>query len=698
MGDLLLAIMLGGGLFAGFWYLTHREKETAPQAPASPDRPSGVFGDGGFAYHTEMDMRDILARNFDAERAMKGIYLQQFIGQYGWESGLSLFAFAPAPDGQNLWTVEDVSRHFGIWCDPSAPWMTTRNEYRNPFHLTYRGEAHGLTIASTRSGKGTGSIIPTLLMTGESFFVLDVKGENWSVTVKNRMMNGYKVRLLNPFQKWRKELGFTPQQSTVQFNPLARLDPDDDRFGEVVHGLAQALIHEKGNKDDDHFVDRARDLVACLLAFVATDKTEIANGTNNIPRIREIMAQSINDFCDFMAGIAEVSDVLIVRNSAKAFAPDKPSEAREVQSIISTAAGRLQFLDNPLINYFLSGNDFDFSELRHNRTGVYFIMSPEQLISYPNLARIVVQSCMNALWRDVKSDDSSVLVVLDEVYQLGKLDIIKKAYGVMAGYKVRLWSIFQDLPQFQKVYGEDWETVIGGAGFIHLLGVNDMTTAEYFSKRIGKSTMQIQSVSSNSGSSYSSGRGQSTGSYGGNRSSGWSFSTQAVDVVPPQKLFELTKNELDKRGLLFVAGEPHPAMTSNVPYFQTDPLADDRAGFSLPFPIGRPPHVLPNAARAADNEKAMAALKEWFAFYEDDRQRQRQLDTQREANAATWDELWALNEKVGINLNETRLNEGDYIRAMLDRLTVDADRERFGELVAIAMPEAHAAMFTRPAN
>ena len=598
--------------------------------------------------------------------------------------------------------------------------MTTRNAYEAPFHLTYRGEAHGITIAGTRYGKGTGSIIPTLLMTTESFFVLDVKGENWSVTVKNRTANGYTVRLLNPFQLWRDELGFTPYQSTVQFNPLAKLKADNDRFGEIVRGLAQAIIYERGISDDDHFTDRARDLVACLLAYVATDKTEIANGKNNIPRIREIMAQPVEQFCNFMAGIAASSDVLIVKNSAAAFAPEKPSEAREVQSIISTAAGRLAFLDNPKINHFLSGDDFDFSELRNPRTAVYFIMSPDELLHFPNLARLIVQSCINALWRPVKTGDASVLLVLDELYQLGKLDIIKKAYGIMAGYKVRLWAIFQNLSNFKKVYGDDWESIIGGAGFVHLLGTNEMETAEYFSRRVGKSTMQITGTSS----------GFSTSQSGTSRSENWSVATQAVDAVTPQYLMEMHKHETDKRGLLFVSGESHPAMTTNIPYYKTAPIVaydwqgyslpfpyGRRAGFSLPFPYGRPVNVLPNAAREEDHDEAIAALKEFFATKERlEREHEAQQSPALEDNAdngafgsafekrrakqkadkvifSAWDEL---RDKFHFNPGHTELKIDDYVYLVAETIKTDSDKERYHDLLEIVMPEVYEAMFGLP--
>ena len=44
--------------------------------------------------------------------------------------------------------------------------------------LRYDGPAHLLTLAPTRAGKGVGTVIPNLLLSGRSMLVVDPKGEN----------------------------------------------------------------------------------------------------------------------------------------------------------------------------------------------------------------------------------------------------------------------------------------------------------------------------------------------------------------------------------------------------------------------------------------------------------------------------------------------------------------------------------------
>jgi type IV secretory pathway TraG/TraD family ATPase VirD4 len=52
--------------------------------------------------------------------------------------------------------------------------------------------------------------------------------------------------------------------------------------------------------------------------------------------------------------------------------------------------------------------------------------------------------------------------------------------------------VLQDLTQLKSIYKERWETVMGNAGPMQFFGNNDLTTLEYLSKRLGKSTiMQV---------------------------------------------------------------------------------------------------------------------------------------------------------------------------------------------------------------
>ena len=55
------------------------------------------------------------------------------------------------------------------------------------------------TCAPTNAGKGVGGVIPDLLESLGSAFVLDLKGENYAVTARARRELGQHVILVDPF-------------------------------------------------------------------------------------------------------------------------------------------------------------------------------------------------------------------------------------------------------------------------------------------------------------------------------------------------------------------------------------------------------------------------------------------------------------------------------------------------------------------
>lgn len=79
--------------------------------------------------------------------------------------------------------------------------------------LRHDGPEHVLVFAPTRSGKGVGLVLPTLLSWAESALVLDIKGENCRLTSGWRAGQGQRILKFDP----------TAESGSVRFNPLAEV-------------------------------------------------------------------------------------------------------------------------------------------------------------------------------------------------------------------------------------------------------------------------------------------------------------------------------------------------------------------------------------------------------------------------------------------------------------------------------------------
>jgi type IV secretion system protein VirD4 len=90
-----------------------------------------------------------------------------------------------------------------------------------------------MAFAPTRSGKGVGLVVPTLLTWTESAVVYDIKGENWQLTA------GWRARFSHC-------LLFNPTDPrSARYNPLleVRKGPDEIRD---VQNIADILVDPEG--------------------------------------------------------------------------------------------------------------------------------------------------------------------------------------------------------------------------------------------------------------------------------------------------------------------------------------------------------------------------------------------------------------------------------------------------------------------
>lgn len=102
------------------------------------------------------------------------------------------------------------------------------------------GDTHICVVAPTRSGKGVGIIVPTLLTWKHSVFVTDVKGENWNLTA------GFRKNVLK-----QKVLKFDPLSddgSSAHWNPLTEINFRTSKEYSDVQNIVSILSDTGGEK------------------------------------------------------------------------------------------------------------------------------------------------------------------------------------------------------------------------------------------------------------------------------------------------------------------------------------------------------------------------------------------------------------------------------------------------------------------
>jgi type IV secretion system protein VirD4 len=163
----------------------------------------------------------------------------------------------PSTYGSARWASDRDIRQAGLYGEKGVVLGCLGTRY-----LRHDGPEHILAVAPTRSGKGVGLVIPTLLTWPDSAVIHDLKGENWALTA------GWRARfsdclLLDPV---------SPQ--SVRFNPLLEVRRGRDEVRDVQN-IADILVDPEGARERrDHWEKTAHALLvgAILHVLYAEDR------------------------------------------------------------------------------------------------------------------------------------------------------------------------------------------------------------------------------------------------------------------------------------------------------------------------------------------------------------------------------------------------------------------------------------------
>lgn len=411
-------------------------------------------------------------------------------------------------------------------------------------------DQHILIFGPNGKGKGTGILMPNLLqMSGSSVVVVDPKGELAAVTAPFRRKLG-RVVILNPFGVLADRRGYEDLKGSG-FNPLATLDPDLPSFNSQAAALADAMVTVEGS--DPHWTQSARALVAAVIMFAVLEKKDPSLGEDfrdppflgknegaalgTLARVRELVCLASeekhkgNDYQGY--GLPQLA--LKMMKTGLAGLKNKAAQftdfTKEVQSIASAAKIQTEAFDDPEIADNLASDEtFDFRDLKREPITVYLILPPDMMARHSKWLRLVLTSAIQAVLRPRERGKPKVLFMMDEFFSLGHLEIISTVWALTRGYGVQMMPILQDLPQLKKLYPDMWETFIGMAEAVASFGPNDMTSAEWLSRRMGDTTQAIMSF--NSGTNTDAAGNSTT-------SESYAHSSVKVPLAPPHKLFGL---------------------------------------------------------------------------------------------------------------------------------------------------------------
>jgi len=409
---------------------------------------------------------------------------------------------------------------------------------------------HATIIAPSRTGKGVGIVIPTLLEYPGSVFVTDIKGENYAVTRRVREALNRQVIAFDPF-------GITECSEKYRINPLDFLDPTQETIVDDSQTLAHLICptHAQDGTNASYFQSQGCAVIQCLLLYVACSD-DIQKPDKNLSCVYHLLCLPLPEFLLLLERIGQDKE-LGYGTAANLANRIYSTDPRERSGIINSACVEMRFVDTPNVRNSTAKSDINLKDITKGAIDLFICIPPEKLEDQCRLLRlltgIVFVEMQRARGRIAKHN---LLMLIDETPALGHMKQIDQLLMYGGGYGITLIAIAQTIELMRGVYPKSWETFLSNQLAI-FFGCTDPMTCEFVSKMLGAKTVDVSS------NNYGSGTQRKWAEWFG------SLSNQSGSSVSETGRALLMPNEIKKLGdrviLAFLRGES-PMMCQRIDY------------------------------------------------------------------------------------------------------------------------------------
>ncbi len=408
-------------------------------------------------------------------------------------------------------------------------------------YLRHDGPEHVLCFAPTRSGKGVGLVVPSLLTWPGSAIVHDIKGENWQLTAGFRARHG-RVLLFDPTN---------PKSSA--YNPLLEVRRGEWEVRDVQN-IADILVDPEGSLEKRNHWEKTSHalLVGAILHVLYAEDDKTLAGVAAFLSDPKRPIESTLDAMMKTSHLGEAGPHPVIASAARELLNKSDNER---SGVLSTAMSFLGLYRDPVVAEVTRRCDWRINDMVGGKlpTTLYLVVPPSDINRTKPLIRLILNQVGRRLTEDLqaKAGRHRMLLMLDEFPALGRLDFFESALAFMAGYGLKSFLIAQSLNQIEKAYGPN-NSILDNCHVRVSFATNDERTAKRVSDALGTAT-EMKAMKN----------------YAGHRLSPWlghlmvSRSETARQLLTPGEIMQLPPTD----EIVMVAGTP-PIQAKKARYYE----------------------------------------------------------------------------------------------------------------------------------
>ena len=427
---------------------------------------------------------------------------------------------------------------------------------KNISHVWFDKETpHYVYLGSSGSGKSVTAVIPMISFIANakvkrSIFVTDPKGEIYHTTSKMLHDKGYKVltidfrhpelsnhiNILEPI--------ICEYENYIKYDKLMKDTLDNDlkleyqnksissyaETNRLITSLASMITYDKTQGKDPFWNNSAKNLLEGLIGFFLEEykSGNIRRDQITMTSIRKFQNSSMEEknLKNFKKYIEQKEYGSKSKDSLTSILSASDNTFKSITAVFGE---KMALFDDINVANVTSSNSFDFDILGKEPTALYVIV-PDEDKTYYTLVTIIVGLLYRELVKLANSRQEKKLKyqidwILDEFANCPPLADIEAIVSVARSRGMRFHFFIQSFSQLDNVYGKEVSQIIlDNCGLVYLK-TNTQETAEAISKRLGKKTIESNSIS----------QSMSLRDYNGNKST----SLIARDLMTPDEVKQL---------------------------------------------------------------------------------------------------------------------------------------------------------------
>ena len=387
-----------------------------------------------------------------------------------------------------------------------------------------RETPHYVYLGSTGSGKSVTAVIPTCTFIAKakkkrSVFITDPKGDIYQTTSKMFQHQGYKIltidfrnpelsnkiNILEPIIKEYEEyisyeklsLNAEAESDKLKYNNLSMSSLAETN--RLISSLATMVMQDKVEQKDPFWNESAKNLLEGLIGFFLEEykSGNITREKITMTSIRKFQNSSMeeNNFKKFKDYINTKS---YGSKSKDALVSILSASDNTYKSITAVFGQKMNIFDDINVANVTSISDFNFNILGSEPVALYVIV-PDEDKTYFTLVTIIVGLLYRDLVKLANSTDKKKLpyeidFILDEFANCPPLADIEAIVSVARSRGMHFHFFIQSFSQLDNVYGKEVaQIILDNCGLVYLK-TNTQETAEAISKRLGKKTIESNSM------------------------------------------------------------------------------------------------------------------------------------------------------------------------------------------------------------